>query len=118
MEETISSNKNTLLLKKVAKEQLVQATTASILQNSLIDLQDDVNKLRNGMVRILSIIDNDDRTDTPGVVKQQRMDSDRLDKVENKIDTYEAKLGVAFTFFIAIGAAISFIINLISFKIR
>lgn len=106
------NNINTKLLEKLAKEQLESATNASNLSNKVDDLQDTVNSLKDGMIRILSIIDNDEKTDTPGIVKQQRIAINRIEKVEQKMDSYDAKIGIAFTIFTIIGATISTLVGL------
>lgn len=59
------TNQTTALLKKLAKDQLEHASTIS-------DLKNDVADLKEGMQRVLFLLENDDKTDSKGIVAQVR----------------------------------------------
>lgn len=61
-------NQNTLLLKKVAKDQLEHAVIISALKNDVADL-------KVGMQRILYLLENDNKTNSKGLVEQVRINT-------------------------------------------
>lgn len=62
------SNQNTILLKKVAKEQLEHAIIISALKNDVADL-------KLGMNRVLYLLENDNKTNSKGLVEQVKLNT-------------------------------------------
>jgi hypothetical protein len=74
-------NKNTPLIKDIAEKQLEQALIISELRNDVADL-------KLGMQRILFFHDNDNKTGSPGLVEQVRLNRlgiEKLDRFKNEL---------------------------------
>lgn len=104
MKEFEETNKNTVLLKEVAKEQLEQAATISILSNK-------VDGLVQSMSRVLSIMENDDRTGDAGMVKTVRINSTDIDEIQSKLKETDTKIKTLISVGIFLSTVGTFLIN-------
>lgn len=71
----MAGNGNSPLIQEIAQKQLEQGLQISNLMNEVSDL-------KQGMARLLFLIDDDHRTGTPGIASQLRNDKQRIESLE------------------------------------
>ncbi len=87
-------HENAPILQELKREQLNQAGQISTIMNHLDDMRKDQILFKEGMARILFLIDNDHGTGQKGIVAKQMDIDGRIDKLEKFEDEIKQKVGI------------------------